>query len=306
MGCSANVATAPGVHVRGRTHLERHAPVAHECGQPAEVHRPVIADGDVVDDAHAVPQPLGATPLERLPDGRQAEALTGMDGDVEVLPTDGLEGVEVARRRVALLRPGDVEADDAGVTPAQGQLGDLARARELAHAGAEHLHDDRPTDGRRAAGADREALEGRLDHLVERQAALGRELRCIADLGIGDAIRGQVLGALGGHADDGVALLHHRHGVREGLEVQLERLAVGARVGSRPPSSSGSVRRQTSVAMLRREVDHGLRSQAAVEVVVEQDLGRATDRLGRQHRHMLAPSAGARDRSRVRLRARSA
>lgn len=66
---------------------------------------------------------LGAAVLDRFPDGRQAEALADMDRDVEVLPVNVLEGVEVAARRPACLRAGDVEADDAVVAVADGGLG---------------------------------------------------------------------------------------------------------------------------------------------------------------------------------------
>ena len=56
----------------------------------------------------------------------QPEALAGVDGEVEVLVRDEVEGVEVAGRRVAGLRPGDVEADHPLVAVANRELGDLA------------------------------------------------------------------------------------------------------------------------------------------------------------------------------------
>ena len=123
--------------VGGRAHLERHAPVAHEGRQPPELDRAVVADGDVVDDADAVAEPLRPAELERLPDRRQAERLAGVDRDVEVLAPDEVERVEVAGRPVAGLGPGDIEADDAGVAPADRALGDLDRSGGLAHRGDE-------------------------------------------------------------------------------------------------------------------------------------------------------------------------
>ena len=88
-----------GVDVRGRAHLERDSPIADERRQPAQLHRAVVADVDVVDDPDAVAQPLGPAELERLPDRRQPERLAGVDRDVEVLAADVVEGVEVAGRR---------------------------------------------------------------------------------------------------------------------------------------------------------------------------------------------------------------
>ena len=105
--------------------------------------RPSAPTVDVVDDAHAVAQPLGAAPLERLPDGRQPERLAGVDGHVEVGAVDELERVEVAAGREARLGPGDVEADHALVAVADRQLGDLHRTRELAHGGDDGADDDR-------------------------------------------------------------------------------------------------------------------------------------------------------------------
>ena len=41
--------------------------------------------------------------------------------------------------------------------------------------------------------ADAEALQDRLDDLIQREAALDVQLRRVADLGVDDAVRGQVL-----------------------------------------------------------------------------------------------------------------
>src|SRR5258708_26803247 len=89
--------------VRGRAHLERHAPIAHERGEPSQLDRAVVADVDVVDDPDPMTESLRAGELERLPDRRQSEGLAGVNRDVEVLATDVLEGVEIPRRRAAPL-----------------------------------------------------------------------------------------------------------------------------------------------------------------------------------------------------------
>ena len=232
-GCSAIDAAAPGVDVRGRAHLERHPAVADERRQPAERHRPVVVDRDVVDDPDAVAQALGAAELERLPDRRQPERLAGVDRDVEVLAPDEVEGVEVPRRPVARLGAGDVEPDDARVPPADGTRGDLDRAGGLAHGRHQQLHRDRVPVERGLSRSAREPLEHRLDRLVERQPALRAQLGRHADLGIDHAVGREVLGALGCHAHDRVLLLHDADGVLERLEVELERLLVGAPVEPR-------------------------------------------------------------------------
>ena len=148
---------------------------------------------------------------------------------MEVRAVDELERIEMAARREAGLGPGDVEADDALVAVADGQLGDLHRSRELAHRGDDGA--DRrsaarrlPTPGRHARSPPSQASHD----VVERQAALGGQLRRVADLGVDDAVGGEVLGTFGGDSLDRVGRLHHADGVAEALEVQLEGLAVGA------------------------------------------------------------------------------
>ena len=138
IGCSARLARGAGVDVRRRAHLERHPAVADEAGQAAEDDLAVGPALDVVDDADAVAEPLGAAELHRLPDRRQPEGLAGVDGDVVVGLGDVAEGVEVAGRRRARLAAGDVEADDAGVAVAQRQLGDLDGVGRGAHGAEQH------------------------------------------------------------------------------------------------------------------------------------------------------------------------
>ena len=82
--------------------------------------------GDVVDDAHAVAEPVGAAERDGLVDGRQPERLAGVNREAGVVASHVLERVEVPRRRVSGLGAGDVEADDALVAEPDGQLGDLA------------------------------------------------------------------------------------------------------------------------------------------------------------------------------------
>jgi hypothetical protein len=124
------------------------------------------------------------------------------------------------------------------------------------------------------------AVEHRLDGLLEGHAA-GEQLRRHAHLGVHDAVRGQVQGALAGHPVHGVGPLHHADGVRERLQVAHQRAGVG-----RPPEPQaqrrGVVGRQVAVAELVGQLEHGLRAQAAVQVVVQENLGGAAEGLGVQ------------------------
>ncbi len=128
-----------------------------------------------------------------------------------------------------------------------------------------------------------EPVHHRGDDLVERQPVLDVELGREPDLRVHDPVGRQVLGALRRHPGERVALLHDADGVLEGLEVELERLPV--RAAPEPRRELGDVLgRQVRVPELAREVDDGRRAQAAVEMVVEQRLGRLADRVQREHR----------------------
>ncbi len=76
----------------------------------------------------------------------------------------------------------------------------------------------------------------------------------VADLGVDDAVGGEVLGALPRDARECTSRLHHTDGVRERLQVEQEVLPVGA---SRHPRAEliGIVRGEVSVAGLLGEFD---------------------------------------------------
>jgi len=101
---------------------------------------------------------------------------------------------------VAGFRPGDVEPHDL-----------LARCRTASSAISSDravvriaVRRARMVMGRPALPS--EALQDRLDHLVERETALQVQLRREAHLRVHHAVRGEVLGALGGHARERLAV----------------------------------------------------------------------------------------------------
>ena len=186
--------------------------------------------------------------------------------------------------------PAMSKPDDALVAEADRQLGDLHRARELAHGRDDGADDDGVARSLGLAHTALEAGQPGLHDLVERQPALGRELGRIADLGVDDAVGREVLRALRGHAGDGVGRLHHADGVGEALEVQLQRASVGA--GPEPPAELlGILGGQAAVAGLAGQLDDGGRPQPAVEMIVQQHLGGAADRLLGDHAAMVPPIA---------------
>ena len=138
------------------------------------------------------------------------------------------------------------------------------------------LHDDRVARGGGSLGADAEPFEHGFDRLVERQATARTELRGHPDLGIDDAVGGQILSAFRRDARDRIRPLHDPERVGERLEVKLQALAVGATADpSRQVVDVG--RWECVIAVLGCQIDDRGRSQTPVEVVVEHGLGRPDD-----------------------------
>jgi hypothetical protein len=192
--------------------------------------------------------------------------------------------------RVAGLAARDVEADHAGVPVAQRELGDLRGVRRRAH-GGEQQPDLDPALRRHLL----EPGEDRLHDLVQLHAALEVQLGCEADLGVDHAVVGQVLGALGCDAGEGLGRLHDPDRVLEGL--QVARQAAPRSALHEPGGQLVGVRGgQARVALLGGQLDHRRRPQTSVEVVVQEDLGGLPDQLERGAvRHALTLPVASRD-----------
>ena len=137
-----------------------------------------------------------------------------------------------------------------------------------------------------------EAVEDRLDHLVEGEAAFGVQLGGEADLGVDDAIGGQVLGALLGDPPQRVRSLHDADRVPERVQVQVQVAAVRAG-GQHRRQLVRIVGRQAVVAGLPGELDDGFRAQAAVQVIVQQHLRHGADLVKCRAHLTYAPTSSA-------------
>jgi len=227
--------------------------------------------------------------LERLPDRRRAERLTGVDRDAEVLLAAVLERLQVDLRRMAGLLARDVEADAAPVAERDGELRHLERVRAIAH----RAHDLAEQDRVVALRAVEAARDGR-DHLLQVHPPLRREDRRVPDLGVDDAVRREIRAALVRDPLHRFGRLHDCDRVGEAAQVQRQRAGRGAR--AEPAAELGRIgRRQPVVLELLRELDDGLRPEAAVEVVVEEHLRRGPERVELERRYPFAAAdAGAR------------
>ena len=129
-----------------------------------------------------------------------------------------------------------------------------------------------------------EALLDRLDHVVESEPPLEVLLGRVADLGVDDPVGREILGALARDAHQRLARLHHTDRVRERLEVEHEVLPIGS-TGHPGAELSDVARREPLVAGLVGELHDRGGTESAVQMVVEQDLGRGPDALERRRRH---------------------
>ncbi len=194
---------------------------------------------------------------------------------MEVLALAVLERKEMVVGREPIFGFGDVEANHAVIAAVDCGAGNLKSVIEMVHSRADHP--DGEVGSRRTGG---EANEHGIDDLVKAETLFGVEFGREPDLGIDDAVGGEVFGALTGNLRGRRCGLHHCDGVRECLEVQREILPV------RPSQHPGRQRvgigcGEAGLPDLVGEFDDCCRTQATVEVVVEQDLGCTTDSLER-------------------------
>src|SRR5665811_852142 len=200
--CGADRRGRSRLDVRRRAHLQWDPFVSNVRRQQAQLRGAVVGHRDVVDDPHPVPEPIRATPLERLPDRRQPERLAGMDGEVRVLPLEVLEGIKVPGGREPGLRARDVETDDPPVSVAHRKLGNLSRPRLVSHGGQQLAYDDGAVVHTGLLLPRLEAGVDRLHDLVQREAGGQVLLRGVAHLGIDDPVVGEVLHTLPRHPPD--------------------------------------------------------------------------------------------------------
>jgi hypothetical protein len=185
---------------------------------------------------------------------------------------------------VPALGSGKVEADHAAVAPAQRQLG---RAHRLQDRQLAHRADDQAR-GQRAAP---QPGQQRLDRGVAVQAGRLEQQRRDAELCQQGALLAGVLGRLEGHALERERVRHRRH--REGEALEVLRQAAGVGVGLEPGRERRHVLGRRPDAALPQQFEQRRRTQAAVQMLVQQHLGKGERARGsRDHaEHDARPGA---------------
>ena len=192
------------VHVRRGAALERDLLVERVLSDDAEHGLVVGAKAlDVLVDAYAVTQPARAAQAERLANGCGAVGLSRVDGDGHEVLAQQLECLAVQRGREAELGASDVEADAAAAAVGDGEFRDLVRPVEVTHRVEQRAHADAESRLGRLGDALLDAGLHGLDDLLEREPPSQVLLGCVAQLGIDDAVLGEVDDGLAGDARRG-------------------------------------------------------------------------------------------------------
>ena len=105
---------------------------------------------------------LGTAELDGFPDRSWTEGFAGVDREMEVLPLQVLEGIQVEGGWIPGLPAGYVEPDDAAVPVPDGGLCHRHRVRRRAHG-----RDQGPNRQPRSGCTIGETRQDRFDHLVE-------------------------------------------------------------------------------------------------------------------------------------------
>ena len=127
-GVLLDVRGRAGVDVAAQANLERNAFVENVLGQIShldDLGRIVAVEPDVLDQPRGVADAVGAAPLDRLPDAFLAERLAGVNRDVEILPLNVVERIDVLFGREPALFAGQIESDDTALAKIDGQFGHL-------------------------------------------------------------------------------------------------------------------------------------------------------------------------------------
>src|SRR3546814_19346345 len=116
-----------GLHVRTRAQCQGNAHVTDVVRGPTQLCPTWHADVDVVNDPHAVAQPIRSAEGDGFVDRRQPESLTRVNREVGFRVTHVLERVEVPARWVSGLGAGDVETDNPAVPESHSEF-EIGRA----------------------------------------------------------------------------------------------------------------------------------------------------------------------------------
>ena len=272
-----------GLQVGAGAHLEADLPSMHALGDGAELGALDVAACDVLDQAHAVADPFGAA-VQGVGDRGGPVGLPGMDRHPHARRTRRLElGTEPGGGE-ALLRSGEVQSHHTGVAAGDGDLHQVIGGVEMAQVAQQLTHHDPLPGGLRRGDALVEPVLDGLDRLVQAQPAAGVLVRGPPGLGVHDSVGHHVLHELAGDPAQLRSCLHQRHGALEGGEVGGKGAGVGG--GVEPVGDGLGVRRLRLVAgggaghfeaELAAQLEHGLRTQPAVEVIVQGDLGQGAD-----------------------------
>ena len=226
-----------------------------------------VQQTDVVHDSDTVPQPVGSTDLDSLPDTGQTKCFARMNGHMKILAMQIVESIEMTRRRIPGFRSRDIEPYDSLITIADRQFSDLPTSNCVPH--------------RREQGSDTNTgsfLRGFLASLtksflycrndfVECESQFQVLFRSVPDLRVDDVVTGQVDRALTSHADQALPGLHDSDCVLERCQIAFEGSRAGR--GQEPRSQFLLVLRRQPMTEFLGQFEDGQRPQPAIQMIMK-------------------------------------
>src|SRR6266849_3106655 len=254
--------------VADEANLQRNALVENVLSQIAQLHGPAVHDRDVVDQARSVSDPMRPAILNRLPDRFLAIAFAGVNRNIKILPLNVVKGVNVLFGRITAFFSGKIEADNSTLTKIHSEFRHLERYIHVTH-GA----DDQARSNSKILSPSLQSLQDGRDDLLVGQSFFSVKNWRKASLKVNHSIFAEILGLFIGDALQSLLGLHDRDGVAETLEVFGETSLVRALMKpfrQRP----GIGCRPVPVSPVFGQLNHGLRLQHAIQVLVQKDFGK--------------------------------
>src|ERR1700680_2183012 len=115
-------ARGPGVDIADETDFQWDSLVQDVLREVAQFNRLPVGHGDVINEPGSVPDAVRAAILDALPDGFFSQAFAGMNGDVEILALNIVEGLDVLLGRISTLLACQIKSNNAPLAEAEYQF----------------------------------------------------------------------------------------------------------------------------------------------------------------------------------------
>ena len=195
------------------------------CARPAQLHPLPVRHRDVVNQPRPMPDAVRPAILDGLPDGFLPVALAGVDGNIEILALDVMEGVHMFLGGIAALFTRQIKSHHSAVAEIHCEFRHLQGYFHIAH-GA----DDQSRRNFEVSSSPLQPFEHGRDHVHVGQPLFGVENGSKPRLKVDHAIILQILHLLVGDPLQRLSRLGYRDGVGKAFQVARQVAAIGSLV----------------------------------------------------------------------------